>query len=167
MGHCSNLGLAEHRQDVGRDLLAIDPLRRRALAWQVVFEETLDEIRDRRCRPNILALAHRIAASIDLALETTGFLARLRRVPGTECPDGEAALFTIALTAIHQNESTRAGRSDADGKAFHSVIKDDTVAARGHGETFDLDVSEAHGRWLQKICYGKRQGNSLMSLACQ
>src|SRR5262249_52038169 len=144
MRHRRDLGLAEFGQDVGRDLLLIDALRRGALARHIVRLEALGEPRDRGCRPDLFALAHRVAAAVDHALEALGFPARLRRIPRAESPNGVAALLAVALAAVGEREGLRPGRCNADAKSLHGTVEHDAVVPLGL-KALDFEVGEAHG----------------------
>src|SRR5262249_32591705 len=131
MGNSGDFHLPQGGDDVGSDLLLVDPLRRGSFARHIFGNETLGEIRDGGGRAGVLSLARGISAAIDLAFEPPGFLTGLRRVPGAEGPDRIAALLSVTLASIGEREGLRPGRCDADAEAFYGIIEDEAVMVPG------------------------------------
>ena len=129
MRHRRVLHAAEGGQDVGVDLLPIDPLGRRPVARKVVAFKTAAEIRDGSRRAVLFLLANRIGAAVNCSLEPLGFLTRCSRAPVGKRADGVAALAPIELTVIVEDECPPVSGSDAGPKTLHRVVVGDLVSA--------------------------------------
>src|SRR6266567_8343492 len=109
MRHGRNLRLGEGGQDLRLNLLPIDPLRRWPVARKVVaFEPSAEVGNGRRC-PVFFLLANGIGTAVDRALESLSFLARCSRTPIGNRADGIAALGSIKLAPVVEDERSTAG----------------------------------------------------------
>src|SRR5262249_4209286 len=131
MRDCHDLRATKDGKDVGGDLLAVDALRCRPLARQVVLLEALTEVGHGGRRSSRFLLANRIAADVDRALEAFGFFARRRHGPSRVAADRELPPSAISLAPIFQDERTRPGGRNAGAEARHRGVKGDLVALLG------------------------------------
>src|SRR5262249_52656029 len=131
MRDSSNLHLAEGGQDVGSDLLPVDPLGRWPLAREIVPLESRADVGNGGGCSVLLLLANGISAAVDGALESFGFLACRSGAPIGERPNGVAAFAPVELAAVVQDERTTACGSNAAAEAFRRVVIVDFVAALG------------------------------------
>src|SRR5262249_45097483 len=99
MRDSSNLHLAEGGQDVGSDLLPVDPLGRWPLAREIVPLESRADVGNGGGCSVLLLLANGISAAVDGALESFGFLACRSGAPIGERPNGVAAVAPGELAA--------------------------------------------------------------------
>src|SRR5262249_52037631 len=141
-----NLHLAEGGQDVGLDLLPIDPLGRWPLARKIVPLESRTEVGNDCRRAVLFLLTDRISAAVDGALESLGFLACCSHTPIGKRANRELPLPPVGLAPIIQNEGARACGGDATAEALDRGVKGDLVAMLGDGQAAEQIVRQLLGR---------------------
>ena len=99
--------LAEPRENNLLPDAALVSLRARRFVGQMLDLVALPEILQRGCRALIMALAHRIAALVDFALEFLGGLASGLHRPVGIGADGKAALTPLRAIIDHEGSWRR------------------------------------------------------------